>query len=191
LLVGYLGALGLGAYELRRAPALSLPPAAPEQTAPSLSPLEVPPDVISSIAAYDAIVERPLFSPDRRPELPEVVTVQTDNSEPEEGLVEIDGFRLTAVLRDADRTTVLIEDRTGKTLSLHAGERLGNWQLDEILDDRVVLIADGRSETLLVYDFSEPAAGAPARRGYRRITQQPRRVPAPVRRQPPQSPNRQ
>jgi len=191
LIVGYLAAIGVGAYELRRASTLALPPAPPDQPAQALPPLEVSPNVVNSLAAYDTIIERPLFSPDRRPELPEADSTETESSLPEEGLVEIDGFRLTAVLRNADQTTVLIEDRTGKTLTLHAGERLGNWQLEEILDDRVVLIADGRRETLMVYDFSLPAAAAaPVRRATPRPTQQRGQRPAPpARRVRPQQPD--
>lgn len=190
LLVGYLAALGLGAYELRHAPARSLPPALPEQPAQALPPLEIPPDVINSIAAYDEIIERPLFSADRRPRLPTAEAAETDSSLSKEERVEIDGFRLSAVLRDADRTTVLIEDRKGQTLTLHAGEPLGNWRLDEILDDRVVLMADGRRETLMVYDFSKPvAAAAPKRRAKKRPTRPPKKRPAtPAKRVRPQQP---
>ena len=191
LVAGYIAALGFGAYEIWRAPTLSMPPAPPEQPAQTPPPLEVPPDVIRSIAAYDAIVERPLFNPDRRPESPEAESTQTESSVPEQGLIEIDGFRLTAVLRNADQTTVLIEDRAGKTLALHAGERLGDWSLDEILDDRVVLIADGRRKTLMVYDFSVPAAVTPpVQRGNRRAKQQPGPAPAPTRGVRPQQPTK-
>jgi len=177
LIAGYVAAIGLGAYELRRAPSLALPPAPPEQALQALPPLEVPPEVIRSLAAYDAIIERPLFSPDRRPEAAVVAAAQSGPGQAEEGAVEIDGFRLTAVLRDGDATTVLIEDRGGQTRTLHAGDRLGNWQLGEVLDDRVVLVADGRRETLMVYDFSPQAKAKPVRRNYRRIPQLPRQRP--------------
>jgi hypothetical protein len=180
LVVAYLAVLGLGVYELRRAPALSTPPAPPAQPALALPPLEIPPDAVRSIAAYDAIIERPLFSPDRRPSPPAAESVQTGNSLPKAGSVEIDGFRLSAVLRNADQTTALIEDRSGKTLTLHAGERLGDWRLDQILDDRAVLIAAGRRETLMVYDFSKPAAAAVrARAAKRRPPRQTGQQPAP------------
>jgi general secretion pathway protein N len=186
LLAGYLAVLGLGAYEFRHAPSLSEPPAPPELAAPALPPLEVPPGPIRSLAAYDAIVERPLFSPDRRPETEQPAEQQTESADPEEPATEVDGFRLTAVLRDGDNTTVLIEDRGGKTLTLHQGDRLGGWQLGEILDDRVELVADGRRETLMVYDFAAPAQ-APAsdnraRRAYRRIRPPAAARPAPAER---------
>lgn len=181
LIVGYVAAIGLGAYELKRAPSLALPPAPPEQAAQALPPLELPPEVIRSLAAYDAIIERPLFSSDRRPEAEEAAAAQSASGPAEEGAVEIDGFRLTAVLRDGSSTTVLIEDKTGKTRALHAGDRLGSWQLGEILDDRVALVADGRRETLMVYDFSPKTKARPVRRDYRRIPQLPR--PRPVREQ--------
>ena len=180
LVFAYLAVLGLGAYELRRAPALSLPPAPPEQPAQALPPLEIPPDVVNSIAAYDEIIERPLFNADRRPKPAGSEVAATGSDLPKEERVEIDGFRLSAVLRIAERTTVLIEDRKGQTLTLHAGEPLGNWRLDEILDDRVVLIADGRRETLMVYDFSKPVvAAAPKQRANKRPTRPPKKRPAP------------
>ena len=80
--------------------------------------------------------------------------------------------------------------RSGKTLTLHEGERLGSWRLDQILDDRAVLIADGRRETLMVYDFSKPAAAAMrARAANRRPPRQTRQQPAPpARRVRPQQP---
>ena len=188
LIVGYVAALGVGVYELRGANALSLPPAPPKQPAQALPPLEIPPDVVRSIAAYDTIIERPLFNPERRPKPPAAESAETENL-PEAERVEIDGFRLTAVLRNADQTTVLIEDRSGKTLALHAGEPLGNWRLDEILDDRVVLAADGRRETLMVYDFSQPPpVAAPVQRAKRRVKRQPVKKPAPAKRVRPQQP---
>lgn len=186
LLVGYAGAIGLAVYELRHAPSLGVPPEPPRQVAQALPPLEVPPAPINSIAAYDAIIERPLFAPDRRAQTADEGAAPPGTDQPEEGAVEIDGFRLSAVLRDGSSTTVLVEDRTGQTRTLYAGDHLGNWQLDEILDDRVVLVADGRRETLLVYDFSAPvAAAAPVRRTYTRIPRPPRARTAPVERSAP------
>jgi len=179
LIVAYAAAIGFGVYEFRQAPSLAAPPAPPEQAAQALSPLELPPEVIRSLAAYDAIIERPLFSPDRRPEAAEATAASSGPGEAEEVTVEIDGFRLTAVLRDGDSTTVLIEDRDGQTRTLHAGDRFGNWQLGEILDDRVTLVANGRRETLMVYDFRPKAKTRPVRQSYRRIPQLPR--PRPVR----------
>lgn len=181
LVVGYVAAIGLAAYELKRAPSLSLPPAPPEQAAQALPPLEVPPDAIQSLAAYDGIVERPLFSPDRRPQVADAAQVQPGPGPAAEGALEVDGFRLTAVLRDGDSTTVLIEDRSGQTRALRAGDRLGSWALGEVLDDRVVLVADSRRETLMVYDFSVQPVASPVRRAYSRVRQPPRRTRPSVR----------
>ncbi len=183
LVVGYLGALGLAAYEYQRAPSLAVPPSAPEPNAEVLPPLELPPPVVHGIAAYDEIVERPLFSPERRPEATGSAAEGTEEvAEAEAPVVEIDGFRLTAVLKDGDKTTVLIEDRSGQTRVLHDGDRLDNWSLGAILDDRVELVDDGRRETLMVYDFSSPADDVGSRRINRRIAR-PRlaRPPRPAR----------
>jgi hypothetical protein len=185
LAVGYLAALGLAAYEYRRAPTLAVPPAPPEPEAALIPSLELPPTVVHGIAAYDEIVERPLFSPERRPEAAEAAAEGTEEvAEAEEPVVEVDGFRLTAVLKDGDKTTVLIEDRSGQTRVLHDGDRLDNWSLGEVLDDRIELIDDGRRETLMVYDFSSPADDAQSLRINRRIARPrlarpPRPAPAP------------
>ena len=49
--------------------------------------------------------------------------------------------------------TALIEDRSGRTRILHLGDELGEWRLEQILDDRVVMASDGKRETLLVHRF--------------------------------------
>lgn len=193
LTLGYAAVLGLGAYELQRAPSLSEAPPPPAQAAQPLPPLEIPPSAIASLAAYDAIIERPLFSPDRRPETTEAEDQSPlEDAATEEAITEIDGFRLTAVLRNGEKTTVLIEDMGGETRILHEGERLGNWRLDEIHDDRVLLAADGRRKTLMVYDFNAPPMPRAQRRIFSRTRQPPMpaveagQLPRAIRRMPPE-----
>jgi len=126
LIGGYIGALALGAYELQRVP--SVPGSIPGKAVEPLPPLEVPPDVIKNIAVFDAIIERPLFSRERLPE------VATQSPGPPKRLAqsdEIEGMRLTAVLKGPDSLTVLLEERSGQTRVLHQGDQLGKWRIEE------------------------------------------------------------
>lgn len=148
LIGGYIGALALGAYELQRVP--SVPGSIPGKAVEPLPPLEVPPDVIKNIAVFDAIIERPLFSRERLPE------VATQSPGPPKRLAqsdEIEGMRLTAVLKGPDSLTVLLEERSGQTRVLHQGDQLGKWRIEEIMDDRIIMVSEERTETLLVHQF--------------------------------------
>lgn len=177
MIAGYVGGLALLAYELQHTP--SLPPPPSGKPTEALPPLEVPPTAIKSIAIYDAILERPLFTRERRPEEPNAPKAEVASAA--EPVENIDGFRLTAVLKGLGHTTALIQDQTGKTRLLHAGGRLGKWELKEIQDDRVVLHSDAREETLLVHRFDPVTMQKKAVRrppGTRRIPR--RRLPPPV-----------
>jgi hypothetical protein len=154
LAIGYLSGLGLLGYLLRDAPPAPSDPT--ETVGVAVPPLELPQSTISTLAAYDAIVERPLFDPARRPGVAAEIAASPDD-EGADAVEEVDGFRLAAVLKGLGSTTALIEDELGTTQILRPGERLADWVLAEILDDRVVLTADGRRETLRVYQFDKAA----------------------------------
>lgn len=151
LLAGYLAGAGLLAYELQPTPPLA--PPSPEQTVHAPPPVELPPIAINNVAIYDAIIERPLFSPDRRQEDESDTPVASPAPQRVAAAEGIDGFRLAAVMKEPGSVTVLIENPSGETLALHQGDKLGSWQIEEILDDRVVIVSDTRRETLMVYRF--------------------------------------
>lgn len=154
LAIGYLSGLGMLGYLLQEVPPL---PTGPTDTIDAaVIRLPPPTSAMTNIAAYDAMVERPLFNPTRRPIIVSGAPVTRQNAG-DDAVEEVDGFRLAAVLKGLGRTTVLIEDELGTTRVLHPGERLGNWLLDEILDDRVVLVAAGNRQMLRVYQFDRPA----------------------------------
>ena len=159
LVGGYISALALGAYELQLDP--FVPPPPPKQATEPPPPLLIPVDDIESLAAYDAIVERPLFRRDRRPpsDTPAPsrtqIRAQTD---------EIAGMRLAAVLKGPDSLTVLLEDQSGKTKILHRGDQLGRWRIEEILDDSIIVVSDGRKETLEVHKFDPVSTKRTSRR---------------------------
>ena len=175
LIGGYIGALALGAYELQRDP--YVPPPPPKPSVKSLPPLQMPVDDIESLAAYDAIIERPLF---RRDRLPQAETQAPSRTQTRAATDDIDGMRLTAVLKGPESLTALIEDQSGETKILHRGDQLGSWQIDEILDDSIVVVSDGRKKTLLVHRFDAVSTKRKLRRratpANRRITRRPSRT---------------
>lgn len=159
LIVGYIGALALGAYELQRDPFVPIPPS--EHAVESPPPLQIPVDDIESLAAYDAIVERPLF---RRDRLPESETQVSNRTQPRPAQDDVTDMRLAAVLKGPDSLTALIEDQTGATKVLHQGEQIGRWRIDKILDDSVVVVSNGNKKTLLVHRFDNLSARRTLRR---------------------------
>ncbi len=179
VLAGCAAAILAGVYEWQRVP--DDPAEEALRRIEPLPPLEVPPQAISSLAAYEAIVERPLFNPQRRPAAPDQVA---DDSEarPAGAITDATGWRLTAVLREAERRTVLIEDRAGRTLALRKGDRLGDWKLEEIADDSVVIVSASQRKTLALHQFEPIAKKRPRRPGTRRITRRPVQQPPQVRR---------
>jgi hypothetical protein len=153
MIVGYVAGLGMLGYELQREPTLPPPPTG--QAGGPIPALEVPPSEIKSIAAYDAINERPLFTPSRRPD--EVAAGNDEAPAVADTTDNIDGYRLAAVLKGFGNNTALIEDPSGQTQTLHQGERLGKWEVLEIQDDRVTVLLDSQRKTLLVHRF-DPVA---------------------------------
>jgi len=174
LVAGYISALALGAYELQRDP--FVPPPPPKQVVEPLPPLQMPVDDIESLAAYDAIIERPLFRRDRQPVSDTPAPSRTQTRAKTD---EIAGMRLAAVLKGPDSLTVLLEDGSGKTKILHQGEQLGRWRIDEIRDDSIVVVSDGRKETLEVHRFDPVSTKRTSRRRppqtNRKITRRPSR----------------
>ena len=194
VIVAYLAGLGMLVYELQKSP--SAPPPPPKQAVEALPPLELPPIAINSIAIYDAIIERPLFNADRRPDPVDATPTEVVNAA--EPVDEVDGYRLAAVIKGFGNSTALIEDSSGNTQTLHPGEKLGKWELQEIQDDRVVLLSGTRQETLLVYRFDpvvpnqKPTRRPPSvpQRNARTLRRPALLPPVPADRKPPNPPNK-
>jgi len=172
LIGGYLGALALGAYELQRVP--SIPEGVSGQAAEGLPPLEIPPDAIKSIEAFDSIVERPLFNRDRQPH---AIIQSTNEAQPTVRARNTERIRLTAVLKQADSLTALVEDQSGETRILHQGDKFAEWQVAEILDDRVIIESEGKKKTLEVHRFDPVNTSKAARQRLpvteRKVTRRP------------------
>jgi general secretion pathway protein N len=113
---------------------------------------------------YAVVMERPLFLPDRRPP-PE------EPEEPEAKKPEIDPdlskVSLTAVLLTPKDTSAWVEDPEEKVLvRLHLGDELHGWTVKEILGDRLVLVRQGDTDTLVLRDYKnrpQPGRNLPAR----------------------------
>jgi hypothetical protein len=159
LIGGYIGALALGAHELQRVP--SIPGGVSGQAAERLPPLEIRPDTIKSIEAFDAIIERPLFNRDRQPP---AIAQGSDEPQPPARSQKTERMRLTAVLKETNSLTALVEDQSGETIILHEGDKFGDWRVAEILDDRIVIESEGKKQTLEVHQFDLVNTSRSARR---------------------------
>ncbi|MCB1724736.1 MAG: hypothetical protein KDJ39_13680 [Gammaproteobacteria bacterium] len=160
LALAYAGGIAWLGYELQR-PEPTVDTTEIADAEPS-HPIEVGTPLASSAAidGYDAIVERPLFNQERRPKAedveqsPAIDTLPTLNPADDVG-----GLRVSAILKDADTLTALIELGGGETRAVHQGEKIGIWDVIEILDDAVVLGIRGERKTLQVYEFSASLPG--------------------------------
>lgn len=160
LVVGYVGTLAYGAHVLRLEPnLLPAPPAAAVRARP---PLTQPPVPVVDPAAFIAITERPLFNAQRRP--PDARPGGTADALSRGEPAAIDGVRLTAVLMGPDQVVVLVEEPSGETRALHEGDRLEDWQIHTILDDRVVLASGANRKTLRVHQFEDAPPPPPRSR---------------------------
>jgi hypothetical protein len=178
LALGSSAAIAWGAYEWLRPLPLPAAPSAPATTV--APPLSVPTPYIGDIDAFNEITERPLFTVGRRPAPKNPAGTGTEETSGRvAGPDDISGMRLTAVVTDGDQLTALVEGPGGKTEKLQIGSRLSSWQVDQIQDDRIILEADGRRQTLEVYRFDVAPVVKRAPRRPPRLTRRPRVVPTP------------
>jgi hypothetical protein len=153
LVVGYVAGFGLIGLELTRSEATDERPVTPADIAtPDLTP---PPLPIQSLDDYAAIIERPLFHSDRAPSSEvQVLDAPAADLVTDAGAARLDGLRLAAVFRGAERRTALVELPDGKSLTVREGDRIYGWQVVEIRDEQLVLGNRGQQRTLEVHDLS-------------------------------------
>lgn len=86
---------------------------------------------------YDAVTQRPLFAPDRRP----LVLDDTSEAAPEEPVVAAKSepvvvpppaLLLLGVMGTADENRALVQNADGEALWLTQGTELGGWTIDRI-----------------------------------------------------------
>jgi general secretion pathway protein N len=127
------------------------PPASPQIHSFALPPLE----------ELRATRERPLFSPNRKPDA-EVAT-RTEEPVIEESPAAVP-FELTGVVMGAKRAVAILRNReTMETVHLHQGETAETWSVEEIAQRHIVLSSEGKQVRLQLFDPKpEGAAGSPA-----------------------------
>jgi hypothetical protein len=104
----------------------------------------------------DVILARPLFSLDRRPEPP--ATAAPSDAAPDPGEP-----RLTGIITTGNQSFALFARLGGKPFVASAGQALGNWTVDSIASDAVVLRGAAGTKTLTPsFDPNRAVAAAPA-----------------------------
>jgi general secretion pathway protein N len=123
-----------------------------------------PLDLVASLEdreQYAVIMERPLFLPDRRPPADEPDEPAAQTPEPDANLSRLD---LSAVLIAPGETFAWVRDPTEKELlRLRPGDELKGWQVQQILDDRLVLERQGETDTLILRDYKNAPPPVPLR----------------------------
>jgi hypothetical protein len=161
LALAYAGGLGWAAYELQRPAANTAEDIEPKAVV--LPEISMPIAFSATIDAYNAITERPLFSSDRKPRTAVVAEEPTAELPIPDALpVDMAGMRVSAIFRGSGTLSALIELYDGETQLVRQGDKVGNWEVLEILDDRIVLGGLGQRRTLEVYQFSQVAPPPPA-----------------------------
>lgn len=102
-------------------------------------------------ARFAAIVERPLFSPSRRPHSEEPALVPTPTLD----------FSLSGIVISTGEPFALIKSGAGgDPVRMKQGEEISGWTVGRIESDRI-LVRHGRTERELLLDFAAPAPPPP------------------------------
>lgn len=119
-------------------------PIAPQVTAAAPVALDLPPEqppVYESPAPnqFDAIANRPLFSPSRRPFVPEVEeeAEAAPEAEPDLGPPEVE--LVGVMLSDKQRAALLAPTAGGQLQWLYEGQSWEDWVIEKIEPDRATL----------------------------------------------------
>lgn len=111
--------------------------------------------------AYAAVVERPLFRPQRKPPDPE----DTEPDQPEtesEVATTLDGMDLSAVVITGGVTSAWVKPPgSGELIRLRLGDELEGWAVTDIQPDRLVLERQGERDELPLRDFTAAPPPAP------------------------------
>ena len=143
-------------------------PAPPAAAGSSALPASQAMAVISLDPAKEAIVlERPLFSPTRRPPpppppVPDPATAGNSATKPSPPQPPPMNFILVGIVRDAFSSQAILQPANGqKVLSMHAGQTLDGWTLVSIGIDSASF-RNGAAERALTLDFQHAAPPPPA-----------------------------
>lgn len=106
-----------------------------------------------SLTDFQELLERPLFNLHRRPEQTDSEEDATSSTDEQEVRAK---WRLTGVVIEPERQLALFVDLKSRDhQQLETGTVLeGNWMLDQIAGDRVVLVRGAQQIEMLLYDPS-------------------------------------
>ncbi|MGH6931635.1 MAG: hypothetical protein ACREEE_04295 [Dongiaceae bacterium] len=154
VLLAVCGVLGAALYDrLNRTGPVGGANADPSTAAAAREPL--PPESVFTMPpqdTYGAIIERPLFSPTRRPETGASFT-PTDAGP--EVTIKLIGVFITST----DRFALLKLDETAQSVRVSEGGEIAGWTVKEIHEFGAVLERDGETlELFLQYDDTPPPA---------------------------------
>lgn len=125
-------------------------PLAPEITAPS-APAGLDARAPAGAGAYFAILDRPMFAPDRRPPPP-------PDAKPAEPVVDpLADTRLVGILSGEGLSAILVT-QAGKTRRIRVSENLGSWTLSEVKGREAVLKNGEQTRTLVLVAKKDPVA---------------------------------
>lgn len=162
-------------WELRHPPQLPIT----NQTAkrplelPSVTPVQ--PFRLPVRQFYGDIINRPVFIPARRPEPP---PPPEEEQAPKQPPAPEQKFTLLGILIAPGLQAALLrpQEPNAKTVRVKQGELLGEWRLEAIFPNRVILRKDQITQELPLTHLKKPAGIRGARAGARPSPQ----VPAPV-----------
>lgn len=110
----------------------------------------------AKLSSLKAFVERPLFTPTRRPPFVEE-TPQTESETPAETRPE---FLLLGVTSGPEGSVARITTADGaERRSLRQGEAIKGWQLQAVDSSSVTLTREGESVVLTIFKGTDPAIG--------------------------------
>jgi hypothetical protein len=128
----------------------AFPRAVPKATPPSSLAAElatINPWVIPDLAVLSETTSRPLFIASRRP-APLIAKVKASAEPPRPR--RLVGYRLTGIVRSSTQRLILLtEEKSGRVVEVHEGEKVDGWSLMSIDAEHVRLSRDGHEIDLL------------------------------------------
>lgn len=131
---------GAGLSDLVSAPAAP----DPNQAVPMLRPED----------EYLAVIERPLFLPERRPPTEEPVDLNADDLSQEVAELEKLDVSATLILSPSEASVWLQDPARPELVRLRLGEEYQGWTVAGIETDRILMERQGTTETLDLRDYS-------------------------------------
>ncbi|MEA3638344.1 MAG: hypothetical protein VBE63_00185 [Lamprobacter sp.] len=125
-------------------------------SAPTTPQLSSELSLLRSEEDYIAVVERPLFLPDRRPLPAEAVDVEVPDLQAEIADLAMLDVSATLILSPTEASVWLRDPQQPGLIRLRLGEEYQGWLVAQINADHILLERQGATETLQLLDFSAP-----------------------------------